>query len=83
MIESFNFGHYFNNLDYAICVESQANVCKMIFQAGEFDFGVESSQQPGGVMQVVTGAAGDVQCAEDYVMIPGGSQDGEHPTVDR
>jgi hypothetical protein len=83
VIESFNFGHYFNNLDYAICIESQSNVCKVLFQTGEFDFGVESSQLPGAGLQMISGAAGDVQCAEDYVTIPGGSQDGEHPTVDR
>lgn len=74
IIESFNFGHYFNNLDYSICIERHPNVCKIIFSCQEAGFGIETNNVG---MQISEGAAGDEQCARDYFMIPGGSTDGK------
>lgn len=80
IIESFNFGHYFNNLDYAICIERHPNVCKVIFSCQDTGFGIETNNVG---MQISEGAAGDEQCSMDYFMIPGGSTNGDFPTKDR
>lgn len=80
IIESFNFGHYFNNLDYAICIERHPNICKVIFSCQDTGFGIEANNVG---MQISEGAAGDEQCSMDYFMIPGGSSNGDFPTKDR
>lgn len=76
-IESFNFGHYLNNLDYAICIERQPDTCRVIYSATDLNFGIESSQT--GTMP----AAGDRYCSNDYLLLIGGSQTGEGTTLDR
>lgn len=80
IIESFNFGHYFNNLDYAICIERHPNICKVLFSCQDTGFGIETNNVG---MQISEGAAGDEQCSMDYFMIPGGSTNGDFPTKDR
>ena len=69
IIESFNFGHYFNNLDYSICIERHPNICKVVFSCQDTGFGIETNNVG---MQISEGAAGDEQCSRDYFMIPGG-----------
>ncbi|OTF80578.1 hypothetical protein BLA29_004052 [Euroglyphus maynei] len=75
--ESFNFGHYLNNLDYAICIERQPDACRVIYSATDLNFGIESSQT--GTMPGV----GDQLCGNDYLLLVGGSQTGEGTTKDR
>ena len=58
IIESFNFGHYFNNLDYAICIERHPNICKVVFSCQDTMFGIETNNVG---MQISEGAAGDEQ----------------------
>lgn len=76
-IESFNFGHYLNNLDYAICIERQPDTCRVIYSSTDTNFGIESSQT--GTMPGV----GDQLCANDYLLLVGGSKNGEGITKDR
>jgi hypothetical protein len=87
MIESFNFGHYLSNMDYAICIEHLAVACKIAFQAAERDFAIEPATQlmndALASLPLTLPAQGDQACADDYLMIPGGSIDGEYPTKDR
>lgn len=76
-IESFNFGHYLNNLDYAICIDRQPDTCRIIYTSSDANFGIEA-----GVPSTMPGV-GDVQCNADYLLLPGGSQTGESTTKDR
>lgn len=76
-IESFNFGHYLNNMDYAICIERSPDTCRVIYTATDTNFGIESAQT--GVMPGV----GDQLCANDYLLLVGGSKNGEGITKDR
>lgn len=87
VIESFNFGHYLNNMDYAICIEHLPASCRIAFQASKQEFGIQSAirlreADPNSIINSL-GAQGDESCADDYLMIPGGSSDGEYPTKDR
>lgn len=84
VIESFNFGHYFNNLDYAICIEHEPSSCKIAFSAAEGDFGIEPTAKfRTGRQNTDLAASGDIICADDYFMIPSGSANGNFPTKDR
>lgn len=77
-IESFNFGEYLNNLDYAICIERQPSTCRVIYSASDFLWSIDSAQD-----DKTRSAAGDNGCPYDYLMIPGGSQTGDGLTLDR
>lgn len=78
-ISSFNFGQYLSNQDYAICIERAPTTCKITFKADEF--GVDKSSSGA----KVSSGVGDIDCAYDYLMIPGGSLTGDSipPTKDR
>lgn len=76
-IESFNFGQYLNNMDYSICIERQPDTCRMIYTSSDANFGIEAA-----VVSTMPGV-GDEQCSTDYLMLSGGSQNGEGVTKDR
>lgn len=76
-IESFNFGQYLNNLDYAICIERQPDTCRVIYTSSDANFGIEA-----GVTNTMPGV-GDELCANDYLLLVGGSKNGEGQTKDR
>lgn len=78
-IESFNFGNYLNNLDYAICIERQPDTCRIIYTSTDANFGIEA----GGTVISRMPGVGDQDCANDYLLLPGGSQNGEGQTKDR
>ncbi|XP_054157681.1 uncharacterized protein LOC128956025 [Oppia nitens] len=77
-LESFNFGEYLNNMDYAICIERLPNTCRVIFTASDFQWSIDSTSQ-----QAENSGVGDLVCDQDYVTIPGGSQTGDGDTKDR
>jgi len=77
-VESFNFGSYLNNLDYAICIERQPSTCKVTFTASDFLWSIDSA-----LTDKTRSAVGDNECPADYLMIPGGSQTGDGQTFDR
>jgi hypothetical protein len=77
-VESFNFGGYLNNLDYAICIERQPNTCRVIYSASDYQWSIDSS-----IADKTLSAVGDNECAFDYLMIPAASQYGDYPTYDR
>lgn len=78
IVESFNFGEYFNNLDYAICIERLPNTCRILFTASDYDWSIDTST----VYKQYSGV-GDNDCREDYLTIPGASQTGDGITYDR
>uniref|UniRef100_T1K811 CUB domain-containing protein n=1 Tax=Tetranychus urticae TaxID=32264 RepID=T1K811_TETUR len=79
VIESFNFGQYLNNLDYAICIERMSNTCRVSFSSAPGDWSITRSD---GVNQHMSGV-GDNQCSTDYLLIPGASRTGDGRTFDR
>ncbi|RWS08288.1 hypothetical protein B4U79_09580, partial [Dinothrombium tinctorium] len=78
VIESFNFGDYLNNLDYAICIERLPDTCKVIFTAMDNEWSIEKTGT-----SLPSSGVGDEQCKSDYLMISGGSETGDGPTYDR
>ncbi|RWS22128.1 hypothetical protein B4U80_10883 [Leptotrombidium deliense] len=78
VIESFNFGHYLANMDYAICIERLPDTCKVVFSSSIADWAIDKNDA-----YKDTAGVGDIQCSNDYLLIPGGSRDGEGPTFDR
>lgn len=76
-IESFNFGQYLNNMDYAICIERQPDTCRIIYTATDANFGIDAN-----VVNTMPGV-GDEKCSSDYLLLVGGSQNGEGLTKDR
>lgn len=79
VIQSFNFGQYLSNLDYAICIERQSNTCRVTFTTANGDWSIARSD---GVNNQLS-ALGDAQCAADYLMIPAASRTGHGRTFDR
>jgi hypothetical protein len=77
-IESFNFGEYLNNLDYAICVERQPSTCRVIYSASDFLWSIDSA-----LTDKTRSGVGDNDCLADYLMIPAASQTGDGQTFDR
>ncbi len=77
-VESFNFGEYLNNLDYAICIERQPSTCRVIYSASDFLWSIDSA-----LTDKTRSGVGDNDCSADYLMIPAGSQTGDGPTFDR
>lgn len=77
-VESFNFGEYLNNLDYAICIERQPSTCRVIYTASDFLWSIDSA-----LTDKTRSGVGDNDCSADYLMIPAGSQTGDGPTFDR
>lgn len=78
IIESFNFGHYLNNMDYSVCLQRQPDTCRVVFTSSDYDWslnGVGVSGSSSGV--------GDQDCARDYLLIPGASRTGDGFTYDR
>ncbi|KAI1290339.1 hypothetical protein HDE_08035 [Halotydeus destructor] len=78
IVESFNFGQYLNNMDYAICIERQPSTCKIIYSASDYEWNLDKY----GGQKTVAGV-GDMQCVTDYLLIPGGSATGYGQTFDR
>ena len=72
VVESFNFGEYLNNLDYAICIERQPTTCRVIFSASDFQWSVDKA----GADKQFSGV-GDQECPWDYLNIPAGSATGD------
>lgn len=79
VIQSFNFGHYLNNLDYAICIERLSNTCRVTFNSANGDWSISRSDG----LNYQLSAVGDAQCANDYLLIPGASKTGNGRTFDR
>lgn len=79
VIQSFNFGQYLNNLDYAICIERLSNTCRVTFTSANGDWSIARSDG----LNYQLSAQGDAQCANDYLLIPGGSRTGAGRTFDR
>lgn len=79
VIQSFNFGQYLNNLDYAICIERLSETCRVSFTTAPGDWSIARTD---GVNNQLS-AMGDAQCAFDYLMIPAASRTGFGRTYDR
>lgn len=78
IVESFNFGHYLNNMDYAICIQRAPSTCRVVFTSSDYDWSINGV----GVAGAVSGV-GDSDCARDYLMIPAASRTGDGFTYDR
>ncbi|CAG2109819.1 unnamed protein product [Medioppia subpectinata] len=79
-IQSFNYEHaYLNNLDYLICVQRGAHTCRVSYSADHNNFIGIAYTAPDTAKALV----GDSACANDYLVIEGGSRDGNLPTRDR
>lgn len=77
--ESFNFGSYLNNLDYSICIERRPDTCRVLFTSSDANFGIKGG---GNVINAMSGV-GDQDCPDDYLLLMGGSPNGEGQTKDR
>lgn len=78
MVESFNFGEYLNNMDYAICIERHPSTCRLVVSATDYEWNIDRYRQP-----KLAAGVGDEDCLTDYLTIPGGSQTGDGATKDR
>lgn len=78
IIESFNFGHYLNNMDYSICIQRQPDTCRVVFTSSDYDWSLNGVGVSGS-----TSGVGDQDCARDYLLIPGASRTGDGFTYDR
>ncbi|CAG2171995.1 unnamed protein product, partial [Oppiella nova] len=80
-VESFNFGQYINNVDYALCIKRQPNTCRVTYQATDNNWSLDSTQ-----LSKDLAGVGDATCNTDYLLIPGGSGSSvpvNTPTYDR
>lgn len=78
MVESFNFGEYLNNMDYAICIERHPSTCRLTIAATDYEWNIDKVTQP-----KTASGVGDQDCLSDYLMIPGASATGDGLTHDR
>ncbi|KAJ6220597.1 hypothetical protein RDWZM_006409 [Blomia tropicalis] len=72
-------GNNRNQHNYAICIERQPDTCRIIYTSTDANFGIEA----GGTVISRMPGVGDQDCANDYLLLPGGSQNGEGQTKDR